>query len=249
MTERRRLIAGNWKLHGSLAMVHQMTADIQAQLPAGRAEVVLCPPFPYLSAAVAACSHARLAIAAQDCSEESRGAYTGDVSAAMIADCGAKLVIAGHSERRHGRGETPDCVARKVVQGLQAGLQVILCVGETLAEREKGLTWPVIAEQLSAVAKRVEDWSSLIIAYEPVWAIGTGRTATPEQAGDVHAQLRVWLQVHAGPVAQQIPLLYGGSVKADNAAALLAMPDIDGALVGGASLNAEEFLAIVASAG
>lgn len=208
-------------------------------------EVVVCVPFPYLGQAAASLQGSGIAWGAQDTSVHEQGAYTGEVSAAMLADFDCRWVLVGHSERRTLHGETDQVVADKAVAALNAGLTPVVCVGETLAEREAGQMADVIARQLGAIlALGATTVRRLVFAYEPVWAIGTGRTATPEQAQEVHAAIRARLQQLD---AADVRILYGGSVKASNAASLFAMPDIDGALVGGASLMAEEFLRIAAA--
>jgi triosephosphate isomerase len=204
--------------------------------------LAVCVPYPYLQQAQTALTGSPIAWGAQDVSEHGSGAYTGEVSAAMLSEFGCRYAIVGHSERRQYYGDTDGVVAAKAAAALAAGLVPIACVGETLAERDAGATDAVVMRQLDAVLARVgRDAVKMVIAYEPVWAIGTGRTATPDQAQAVHALLRARL---GGAGASDVPLLYGGSVKADNAAALFAMADIDGGLIGGASLKAAEFLAV-----
>ena len=239
---RATLVVGNWKMNGGLAA----NARLLARLVDGARDVArpmaVCVPFPYLAQAQAALSGTPVAWGAQDVSPHASGAYTGDVAATMVAEFGCRHAIVGHSERRQGHGEADGVVAAKARAALAAGLVPIACVGETLAERDAGETAVVVLRQLDAVLQAVgSDAGRLVFAYEPVWAIGTGRTATPGQAQEVHARLRERL---AAAGASDAPLLYGGSVKAANAAALFAMPDIDGGLVGGASLDADEFLAI-----
>jgi triosephosphate isomerase len=235
--KRTRLVAGNWKMHGSRA---SNSALLEALLKGIRElkgmECAVCVPFPYLEQVAARLRGTSLAWGAQNVSEHAQGAYTGEVSAAMLAECGCRYVIVGHSERRQLFGETDAQVAAKFAAARAAGLVPILCVGETLEEREAGRTEEVVARQLDAVLSR-SGFSQAVLAYEPVWAIGTGRNATPQQAQAVHAFLR-------SRVGDSL-ILYGGSVKAANAAALFAMPDVDGGLIGGASLVAEEFLGIV----
>jgi triosephosphate isomerase len=240
---RGKLVVGNWKMNGGLAanaaLLGALTADWTA-IP-GR-ELAVCVPYPYLVQAQAALSSSPIAWGAQDVSEHAAGAYTGEVSAAMLVEFGCRYAIVGHSERRQYYGDTDEVVAAKAEAALAAKVTPIACVGETLGEREAGMTEAVVLRQLGEVLERVGDEARrLVVAYEPVWAIGTGRTASPEQAQAVHATLRARL-ARAG--AAEVPLLYGGSVKADNAAALFAMADIDGGLIGGASLKAAEFLAI-----
>ena len=240
--KRTRLVAGNWKMHGNRAAnAALLDAIVRGQAGAGGAECGVCVPFPYIAQAAERLRGTAVAWGAQNLSEHAQGAYTGEVSAAMLAEFGCKYVIVGHSERRQLFGETDEQIAAKFAAARKGGLTPILCVGETLAEREAGRTEQVVGRQLDAVLK-VENFSGAVLAYEPVWAIGTGRNATPEQAQAVHAFLRT-------KVPSETRIVYGGSMKAANAAGLLAMPDIDGGLVGGASLAAEEFLAILRAAG
>ncbi len=240
---RGRLVVGNWKMNGGLASNAALLSALTAEWTASADRALaVCVPYPYLVQAQAALSSTPIAWGAQDVSEHPSGAYTGEVAAAMLAEFGCRYAIVGHSERRQHFGDTDERVAAKTKAALDAGLTPIACVGETLAERERGVTEQVVLRQLDAVLARVgKDAPRLVVAYEPVWAIGTGRTASPEQAQAVHATLRARL---ATVGAGDAPLLYGGSVKADNAAALFAMADIDGGLIGGASLKAAEFLAI-----
>ena len=238
---RSRLVAGNWKMHGSRAFSSALLDALIAGL--GRessAEVAACPPFPYLQQASERLNGTQIALGAQNVSEHAQGAYTGEVSAAMLADLGCRYVIVGHSERRQLYGERDAQVAAKFVAVRAAGLTPILCVGETLEEREAGRTEAVVGRQLDAILKQAE-FGNAVLAYEPVWAIGTGRNATPEQAQAVHRFLRA-------RVLPETRILYGGSVKAGNAAAIFAMPDVDGGLIGGASLAAQEFIEIVRAA-
>ena len=241
---RTPLVVANWKMNGDRAFVGQFLSALQ--LNGVAAQVVICPPFPYLPLVADEVSgEERLEAGAQNLCEQKQGAFTGEVSAAMLRDCGARYVIIGHSERRSLYAEDSALVASKFVVARAAGLIPILCVGESLEEREGGRTLDVIAEQLEAVASRVAgDWEGAVVAYEPVWAIGTGKTASPEQAQEVHRFIRERL----GESGAGVQLLYGGSVKSGNAAALFAQPDIDGALVGGASLDAEEFAKICRAA-
>jgi triosephosphate isomerase len=246
------LVAGNWKMNGSRAFTEELIAGIVAgQDDAGAASLLVCPPAPYLPATAAAIKGSRVLLGAQNVSQHAAGAHTGEVSVAMLADVGCEYVIVGHSERRAMMGETSDIVAAKFAAVLAGGLKPILCLGETLEEREAGRTEAVIGEQLSAVFDVVEGgaFGSAVIAHEPVWAIGTGRSATPEQAQDVHRHIRTLLAGQDEAVASDIRILYGGSVKRANAAGLFAMPDIDGGLIGGACLEAAEFLGIAAAAG
>lgn len=244
----KSLIVGNWKMNGSLADNARLLQALREQVgAASAADVALCVPTPYLAQAQAALAGSRIDWGAQDCSVHEAGAYTGEVSAAMLRDLGCRYVIVGHSERRQHHHESDDLVAQKAQRALAAGVTPIVCVGETLADREAGRTEFVVKRQLSAVIHAVGHCSSeIVVAYEPVWAIGTGSTATPQQAQAVHAVLRAQLQA-ATAHAERSRILYGGSLNAANAAELLAQPDIDGGLVGGASLHADDFLAIVAA--
>jgi triosephosphate isomerase len=239
-----KLVVGNWKMNGGLranaALLGSLSAGWQG-MP-GRAMAV-CVPFPYLAQARERLEGSAIRWGAQDVSERASGAYTGDVSAAMLAEFGCSYAIVGHSERRQLHGESDALVAEKAVAALGAGLVPIVCVGETLAQRDAGETATVVERQIAAVIGKLGDaMARTVVAYEPVWAIGTGRTASPAQAQEVHALLRARLTKAGGGL---VPLLYGGSVKGSNAAALFAMPDVDGGLVGGAALDANEFLAIV----
>jgi triosephosphate isomerase len=251
MPERQPFIAGNWKMHKTLAEARALARDIRhGAAPGRRAEVALAPPYTALAAVADELAGSDIRLAAQDTYWEKQGAYTGAISPLMLADVGCHYVIVGHSERRQHFGETNHTVNLKVKAVLAAGLKVILCVGESREEREAELTMARVGEQLreglAAVGAGPE---ALVIAYEPVWAIGTGLTATPQQAQEVHAFIRSLLRELQGPAAEEIRIQYGGSVTPDNAATLLAQPDIDGALVGGASLKPELFLPIIAAAG
>ncbi len=240
---RGRLVVGNWKMNGGIAANAALLAALKSgwQSEAAR-QLAVCVPYPYLPQTAAALAGSAIAWGAQDVSEHAAGAYTGEVSAAMLLEFGCRYAIVGHSERRQHFGDTNDVVAAKAEAAFAAGLIPIACVGETLAERESGVTDAVVLRQLDAIVARIGgNAAKMVVAYEPVWAIGTGRTASPEEAQAVHAILRKRL---ADAHAAEAPLLYGGSVKADNAAALFAMADIDGGLIGGASLKAAEFLAI-----
>ncbi|MFZ5723833.1 MAG: triose-phosphate isomerase [Pseudomonadota bacterium] len=243
---RRPLVAGNWKMHGSLAEARARARAVVV----GRhvCEVAIAPPFVHLAAVAAELAGSPVLLAAQDASAHDAGAHTGEVSAPMLLDAGCRLVLVGHSERRHGLGETDGLVAAKFVAVQRAGLVPVLCVGETLAEREAGRTSEVVLRQLDAVLAQAGGFGAAVLAYEPVWAIGTGRNATAEQAQEVHALLRAQLARRDAAAAQATRILYGGSVKAANAGTMFAMPDVDGALVGGASLDAREFLEICAQA-
>jgi triosephosphate isomerase len=246
---RRPLVAGNWKMHGTHASAEALVAAVVAKLPKS-ADAAVLPPFPYLSTLIEKHGGSGLAFGAQDLSEHAQGAYTGEVSAAMLKDIGCTYVLAGHSERRQYHAESDDLVARKFVAAQGAGLVPILCVGETLDERDGGATEAVIARQLDAVVALagIGAFGKAVLAYEPVWAIGTGRTATPEQAQPVHKFIRDKLAGLDGTIAGSLRLLYGGSVKPSNAAELFGQPDVDGGLIGGASLVAEDFLAICVAA-
>lgn len=248
---RRKLVAGNWKLHGTRASVRELLVDLKARLAGMACEIAVCPPFVFLEQAEGLLAGTEIALGAQDLAKEPVGAYTGEVSGAMLAEFGCRYVLVGHSERRslYGEGDAP--VAAKFRAALAARLCPVLCVGETLAERDAGETLAVVFRQLEAVldAAGMSALAQAVIAYEPVWAIGTGRTATPAQAQEVHAAIRGWLAERDADLAQKIRILYGGSVKADNAAQLFAEVDIDGGLIGGASLSAADFAAICAAAG
>jgi len=248
---RKRLVAGNWKMHGSRAANQALLDAIVAGIgSAAEVECAVCVPFPYLAQAAERLRGASVAWGAQDVSEHGQGAYTGEVSAAMLADFGCRYAIVGHSERRQLHAETDALVAAKFGAAQAGGVTPILCVGETLQERDGGKTESVVTRQLDAVIERhgAAAFANAVLAYEPVWAIGTGRNATPEQAGEVHAVLRARLAGKDAGIAQGLRILYGGSVKAANAAALFAMPEVDGGLVGGASLVAAEFLGIARAA-
>ena len=245
------LVAGNWKMNGSSAANAELVAGIVAGAPASASvRLLVCPPFPYLAAVAAAAAGSDVAVGAQNVSEHDAGAYTGEVSPGMLRDVGCEYVIVGHSERRTLYGESSRQVAAKFEAARKSGLVPILCVGETLAEREAGSTEVVVAEQLDAVLELagIDAFRTAVIAYEPVWAIGTGVTASPEQAQEVHARIRDRLAAHGDDVAAGTLILYGGSMKGDNAPGLLDKPDIDGGLIGGASLKAADFLAIARAA-
>lgn len=253
---RKPLVAGNWKMHGTRAGNASLVAALRDALandpswPTG-CEVAIFPTFVHLGEIASSIGSAPLALGAQDlCAEAGPGAFTGEVSAAMLREVGCRYVLVGHSERRSLYGDSDSLVARKFATAQTAGLLPVLCVGESLAERDAGATHEVVGRQLDAVlqASGVAALGAAVVAYEPVWAIGTGRTATPEQAQDVHAFIRARIATLDGNIAGSVRLLYGGSVKASNARELFAMPDVDGGLVGGASLIAEEFVAIVAAA-
>ncbi len=248
-----QLIAGNWKMNGSLAVNEALlTALAQGLATPPRAEVAVCVPAPYLAQVRALAGQlqglAPLQLGAQDVSSQAAGAFTGELSASMLKDFGCRYAIVGHSERRQYHGETDALVAEKARQALAHGITPIVCVGESLAEREAGTTVEVVKRQLAAVIQANGHCiSEIVVAYEPVWAIGTGKTATPEEAQAVHAVLRAQLKA-ATPQAERVKILYGGSMNAANAATLLAQPDIDGGLIGGAALKAADFLTIIAAA-
>jgi triosephosphate isomerase len=245
---RHKLVVGNWKMHGDKAAIVELLTNLRRTLPQPKSRVAVCPPFVYLDTVRQQLEGGTIELGAQNLSAEIKGAFTGEVAAEMLKDCGCRYVIVGHSERRQLYQESDALVATKVAAALRAGLTPILCVGETLKQREAGSTLSVIEAQLGAVFTQLGTAiEQTVVAYEPVWAIGTGQTATPEQAQKVHAFIRRLLAA-ATPKADEITILYGGSVKADNAATLFAQPDIDGGLVGGASLNAEEFAAICRAA-
>jgi triosephosphate isomerase len=249
VTMRTILIAGNWKMNGSLASNAGLLAGVRAGAASSTAQLAVCVPAPYLAQAQAALSGSAVAWGAQDVSVHEAGAYTGEVSAAMLGDFGCAYVIVGHSERRSYHGESDELVAQKATRVLASGMVPIVCVGETLAEREQGATDAVVIRQLKAVLEAVgQQLGKIVIAYEPVWAIGTGKTATPEMAQQVHELIRKTLAQYDAAAAQRVQVLYGGSMKPDNARDLLAMPDIDGGLIGGASLKAADFLAIAQAA-
>jgi triosephosphate isomerase len=241
---RRKLVVGNWKMNGSLAANDALLSGILEGLKGG-ADAAVCAPAPYLAQCQQKLAGSAVAWGAQDVSAQESGAFTGEVSAGMLADFGCKYVIVGHSERRAYHGESNELVGKKALLAIQRGLTPIVCVGETLEQREAGKTHVVVEAQLGAVMEAVGgDVGKLVLAYEPVWAIGTGKTATPEMAQEVHAQLRAQLGAHGATVQ----ILYGGSMKPDNAKELMAQPDIDGGLIGGASLKAADFLGIVGAA-
>lgn len=246
---RKPLIVANWKMnHGIADTFKFLTQQSRIELFAENIDIVLCPPFTSLYTVSVALAESKIAWGAQNCHHEDAGAFTGEISAEFLNELGCRYVIIGHSERRHVFHETDEMIAPKVVKALEKTLSPILCVGETLEQREEGATHRVLEEQLGRSVREVErhDLERLVIAYEPVWAIGTGRTATPEQAQEVHHFIRDWLgKRHGRGFAIQVRLLYGGSVKPDNIKALLSQDDVDGALVGGASLSSETFREIL----
>jgi triosephosphate isomerase len=244
---RKKLIVGNWKMHGNRVANAELLSGLLAARPYG-ADVGVCVPFPFLFDTAAALADSGIRWGAQDVSAHAQGAYTGEVSAGMLAECGCRYALVGHSERRAYHQESDALVAEKAAAALAHGLTPIVCVGETLEERDAGQTEAVVKRQLSVVIHQLAHCASeIVVAYEPVWAIGTGRTASPDQAQAVHAVLRAQLQAATGR-ADRMTILYGGSVKPDNAAALFGMPDIDGGLIGGASLKAADFVAICRAA-
>lgn len=243
-----KLIAGNWKMNGQLAANEALVSAIAKGTSASACDVALCVPAPYLAQVRDLLGASAIALGAQDVSSHEAGAFTGEVSAAMLRDFGVRYVIVGHSERRQYHAETDATVAEKTRQALSAGITPIVCVGETLAQRESGTTEEVVKRQLAAVIHTNGHCiSEIVVAYEPVWAIGTGKTASPEQAQQVHAVLRAQLKA-ATAQAGRIRILYGGSMNAGNAAQLLGQADIDGGLIGGASLKPADFLSIIAAA-
>ncbi len=249
---KQKLIAGNWKMNGGLAaneaLVHGVQQGLAQALAGKHAQVAVCVPAAYLSQVQQLVKGSGVDLGSQDVSAHVQGAYTGEISAAMLKDFAVRYAIVGHSERRHYHGETDEQVAHKAQRALSAGITPIVCVGETLAEREAGKTEEVVKRQLAAVIHvNGHCISEIVVAYEPVWAIGTGKTATPEQAQTVHAVLRAQLKA-ATSHSDRVHILYGGSMNAANAAELLAQPDIDGGLIGGAALKAADFLTIIAAA-
>lgn len=247
---RQKIVAGNWKMNGSKESVSLLVNGL-LRMEGSSSQVVVAPAFPYLSQVSELLSGSHIVLAAQNASEQPKGAFTGEVSTSMLNDFGVKYVLAGHSERRSLYGESDAMVALKVKAILAEGLIPMLCIGEALEERESDKTLEVCERQLNAVIELVgiDAFENIVIAYEPVWAIGTGVSASAEQAQDVHESIRKYLSTFSVSVSQQSQILYGGSVKASSSQALFAMPDIDGALVGGASLDADEFIAIIKAAG
>lgn len=259
MARRRRVVAGNWKMHGSRASLGGLAAELAAAMrdaPGELPEVAVFPPYPYLRSlrgkleVLEPAQDAAIGLGAQDLSVHEQGAHTGEVSAAMLADCGCSHVLVGHSERRAAFAESDELVARKFRQAARHGLIPVLCVGETLPQRNSGRTEEVVLKQLGAVLDLcgADGFRKAVLAYEPVWAIGTGHTASPEQAQEVHSVLREEIAGADAKIAAGLRILYGGSVNGDNAAPLFAQPDIDGGLVGGASLDAKEFWRIITAA-
>lgn len=250
MAARQPLVAANWKMNGSLASVRSLVEDIKTGLgDIGTTEVVICAPYVYLQEIQSLLKGSLIKSGAQNVSQFDEGAYTGEISVSMLQDFGCQFAIVGHSERRNLYHETEHMVAEKFVKVKEANLVPILCLGEQLQEREAGTTEEVVARQLNTVITLagIGQFANAVIAYEPVWAIGTGLTATPEQAEEVHGFIRLQLARHDDDIANNIKILYGGSVKADNASELFSRADIDGGLIGGASLNAHDFLTICQS--
>lgn len=248
---RHKMVIGNWKMHGSVEQIQSLLTAVTDGLAAtDKAAVGVCPPYPYLTLVKQLVAGTGIRVGAQNVSQHETGAFTGEVSAPMLADLGVDYAIVGHSERRELYAESSQLVADKFVAAQAAGVTPILCVGETLSQREQGETEAMVVAQLEAVLARagVEAFANAVLAYEPVWAIGTGKTATPEQAQEVHKLLRDHVAASNEEIAANLQILYGGSVKESNAEALFAQADIDGGLVGGASLQAEQFIAICASA-
>jgi triosephosphate isomerase (TIM) len=247
---RSPILAANWKMHKTVAETGAFLDAFLPRVDGTGPEVVICPPFTSLAAAIEACAGGPVRIAAQNMHEEESGAFTGEVSAPMLVEAGAQGVVLGHSERRQYFGETDEALAKKVPAALAHGLEPILCVGESEAQREADETADVLARQIEADLAEVADGrlAEVVIAYEPIWAIGTGRTATTEQAQEAIALIREWVAARDAGAAEAVRILYGGSVKPGNAAELIAQPDVDGALVGGASLDPDDFAAIVAAA-
>ncbi len=243
---RRKLVVGNWKMHGLAADLRELDRLADAHMHTA-CDVVICPPATLIATAAARIEATPLMVGAQDCHPQDNGAHTGDIAAPMLADAGARLVIVGHSERRADHGEEDTLIALKMRAAHRAGLQAILCVGETERERDTGQTLDVVGRQLADGLPDDADASNTVIAYEPVWAIGSGRTPDDTQIEEVHGFMRSILQERDTAQGDAIRLLYGGSVKPDNAAAIFAIPDVDGALVGGASLRATHFSAIIAA--
>jgi triosephosphate isomerase len=249
---RRPIVAGNWKMHGTRSENARLIEEIISHYPANpAAECVVCPPFVYLQEVGRLLRESEIVLGAQDVCADAQGAFTGEVSATMLKDVGCQYVIVGHSERRLLYRESDQLIARKFAAAHAKALVPILCVGEQLADRETGRTREVVARQLDAVLELcgTETLERAVIAYEPVWAIGTGRNATPDQAQEVHAFIRTRIAARDATIAAVTRILYGGSVKASNAAELFAMPDVDGGLIGGASLKADEFIGVLAAAG
>ncbi len=246
---RRKLLVGNWKMNSSLAANVILLNGLKAGLGKSNSDIAVCVPAPYFAQCQAELTGTDIAWGAQDVSTHDIGPYTGEISVAMLRDFGCRFVMVGHSERRVNHGESDQQVAEKARRALSNGITPIVCVGETLAEREAGRTGEVVSRQLEAVLSVIEpdDLFGIVVAYEPVWAIGTGKMATPQMAQEVHALLRAKLSARNSTAASSVPILYGGSLRPDNAKEMLQMHDIDGGLVGGASLNASDFMAIASA--
>ncbi|MBT7443118.1 MAG: triose-phosphate isomerase [Methylococcales bacterium] len=248
---RKPMVAGNWKMNGNLESIRQLMDGLKAGVDSVEsAEVVVCPPFIYVPKVVGMCDGTKIQAGAQNLCDQNSGAFTGEVSGEMIKDVGCQIVLVGHSERRSIYGETDEAVADKFAKAQELGLKPILCVGELLEERENNITEEVVGRQLDAVINKsgIQALANSVVAYEPVWAIGTGKTASPEQAQEVHAFIRSKIASLDAGIADGLQLLYGGSVKSGNATELFSQADIDGGLIGGASLDATEFLAICKAA-
>jgi triosephosphate isomerase len=250
MSDRTPILAANWKMYKTIEETERFLAEFLPNVPDSGPEVVICPPFPSLKSAVEHCAQSRARVAAQNMHEEPEGAFTGEVSAPMLLELGVDGVILGHSERRQHFGETDEALARKVPAALEGGLDPILCVGENESQRDSDETEGILTRQIEADLAGVPDerLGEVVIAYEPIWAIGTGRTATPEQAQEAIALIRGLVESRSAEAAGAIRILYGGSVKPENAEELISQADVDGALVGGASLDPGDFAAIVAAA-
>ena len=249
---RKKFIAGNWKMYTTLSQAKELASAVVKGIASDAVTVAVCPPFPWLVAVSEVLKGSKVGLGAQDCCFEKEGAFTGQVSPQMLLDAGCQYVIIGHSERRHGLNETDELLNKKAKTALNAGLEVIFCIGELLVEREANRTESVLHRQLTAGLQGItaSQTEKLVIAYEPVWAIGTGKVATEQQAQEAHAFVRKTVGTMFGAaVADALVIQYGGSVKPENAAGLMAQPDVDGALVGGASLKADSFLAIIEAAG
>jgi triosephosphate isomerase (TIM) len=251
MPDRTPILAANWKMHKTIEETEEFLAAFLPRVPESGPEVVICPSYISLRTAVERCADSAVRVAAQNMHEDQDGAFTGEVSARMLLEIGVDGVILGHSERRQDCGESDEALARKVPEALHAGLQPILCVGENEAQRDSDETEGVLTRQVETDLAKVSDdrLAEVVIAYEPIWAIGTGRTATPEQAQEACALIRGLVEQRSGDAAASLRVLYGGSVKPGNAAELIGLPDVDGALVGGASLDPDDFGAIVEAAG
>ena len=243
---RRKLVVGNWKMNGTRAQLGELAAIATAAKGAAGVDVAICPPFTLIALAIP--RSGGLTIGAQDCHSEDKGAHTGDIAASMLSDLGARLVIVGHSERRADHKESNEQVRAKAEAAIRQGIQTIVCVGESEAQRQAGDAVGVVTRQLAASLPEPGS-GELVVAYEPIWAIGTGKVATPGDVAEMHAAIRAHLAASLGEPGARTRILYGGSVKADNAAELFALEDVDGALVGGASLTAEQFVPIIAAAG